>query len=116
MDLLKEFKRTDINNNNNNNNELNREEFLNCLKNFGFKLKYDIENELIDLLCIKNNEHSDKNNRENRKNQYINYNDFILAVKCENINGKENENDNMGGLKRRINMNVKHGLNLEKVL
>jgi Ca2+-binding EF-hand superfamily protein len=91
QDLHKEFKRSDYDQK----GKLAKEEFLNCLSNFGFKLRKETERDLVDSLTDYERERGTE-----RGAKGVNYVDFISAVNAEH-EADNNADDTMDMLKRR---------------
>jgi hypothetical protein len=92
QDLLKEFKRSDYDQK----GKLAKVEFLNCLSNFGFKLRKEIERDLVDSLT----DHEREGRTERGGGKGVNYVDFISALNAEH-DAENNADDTLDMLKKR---------------
>jgi Ca2+-binding EF-hand superfamily protein len=79
------------------NGYLEREKFLLCIQNYGFKLRKEVARDLIESLT----DHIRAKGRESNGKKNIDYNDFILALSVENEAGEDDE-DSLEKLRERM--------------
>ena len=89
---------------------LEREKFLSCLINFGFKLRTGVSRDLIESLT----DHIRDKGRDNNGKKNIDYIDFILALNVEN-EVEEDEEDSLEKLRVRMKIKAKNVPGMQEV-
>ena len=89
---------------------LEREKFLSCLINFGFKLRTEVSRDLVESLT----DHIRDENRKNNGKKNIDYNDFILVLSVEN-DVEEDDEDSLEKLRERMKKKVKNVPGMQEV-
>lgn len=89
---------------------LEREKFLSCLINFGFKLRMEVSRDLVESLT----DHIRDKNRENNGKKNIDYNDFILVLNIENEVVDDDE-ESLEKLRERMKKKVKNVPGMQEV-
>ena len=89
---------------------LEREKFLSCLINFGFKLRTEVSRDLIESLT----DHIRDKGRDSSGKKNIDYNDFTLALNAEN-EAEQDDEDSLEKLLERMKRKVKNVAGMQEV-
>ena len=89
---------------------LEREKFLSCLINFGFKLRMEVSRDLVESLT----DHIRDKGRDSSGKKNIDYNDFTLALNAEN-EAEQDDEDSLEKLLERMKRKVKNVAGMQEV-